>query len=131
LVLYERYSHGVRRKSKKKIVQGPEIEDLGDYLTGDLLAPHLERLFGSFMKDLSEMLAKSEPSMFLGTIGGCSLTTLGITSNYFAMPHLDLEDLGFAFLTWFVKGKIFIKFFLFVLIIFPLKYEFFLKMDCD
>jgi hypothetical protein len=26
-------------------------------------------------------------------------------ANYFVQPHLDKKDMGFAFLSWFVKGK--------------------------
>lgn len=117
LFFYGRYSHGIRGDSKKKRIRGHEIEDIGDHLTGDFLAPHLERLFPTFMKDLNVLLTQSASSMFLGTIGGRSLTTLAITSNYFANPHLDLKDLGFAFLTWFVKGIVCKIFFSFVLIV--------------
>lgn len=45
-------------------------------------------------------------SIRFGTIGGHYLTTLGITHNYSVHLHFDLQDEGFAFLAWFVKGKI-------------------------
>jgi len=115
---FNRYSHGIRTNSQKERVRSEEIEDLGDYLTGDLLTPHLERLFPQYMKHLNLVLMEGASSMFLGTIGGQSLTTLAITSNYFALPHLDNEDLGFAFLSWFTKGIMHMTHLSFILVIF-------------
>jgi len=114
----DRYSHGVRGNFKKERVRGEEIEDLGDYLIGDLLAPHLEQLFPKYMEHLNLVLTEGAPSMFLVTIGDQSLITLTITSNYFALPYLDNEDLGFVFLSWFIKGIIHMTYLSFILVIF-------------
>jgi len=69
------------------------------------LAPILERQYTSYRRELEALLLKDSPIISLRMVGNQSLTTLGITANYFAQPHVDEEDMGFAFLTWFIKGK--------------------------
>jgi len=69
------------------------------------------------MKDLKGLLTQSSTSGFWRMIGGQNLINLAITSNYSSFPHDDDEDLGFAFLFWFVKGNIFKTHFLFVFIV--------------
>jgi hypothetical protein len=90
---------------KKDIIRQDEIEAYADILTGGLLAPILERQYASYRRELEALVSKDSPVVGLGMIGNQSLTSLGITSNYFAEPHTDDEDMGFAFLTWFVKGR--------------------------
>jgi len=97
---------------------------LGDYLIGNLLALHLERLSPKFIEHLNLLLTEGTSFMFLGIIGGQSLTTLAITSNYLALPHLDNQDLGFAFLSWFIKDIVHMTYLSFILVIFQ-------NMDLD
>jgi hypothetical protein len=54
---------------------------------------------------LEDILADGPTPLCVGRTGNEGLTALGITANYFAEPHLDKKDMGFAFLSWFVKGK--------------------------
>lgn len=101
-----RYSHGVRANLQKKIVGGEELEYISDLLTGALLAPIIDRQYGSFLQDLEDLVSKEGTVINFAKMANRCLTTLGITLNYFAQPHVDLEDEGFAFLTWFTKGKL-------------------------
>lgn len=70
-----------------------------------LLTPIFTRQFGSYLRELEDILANGPTPLCIGRTGNQGLTTLGITANYFAQPHLDKKDMGFAFLSWFVKGK--------------------------
>jgi len=63
-----------------------------------LLAPILERQYASY-KELEALLLKNSPVVSLGMIGNKSVTSLGITFNYFVQSHVDEEDMEFAFLT--------------------------------
>src|ERR1700738_3079422 len=90
---------------KKQKIEGYEIEAFGDYLINVLLSTILARQFGSYLWELEDILADGPTPLCVGRRGNQGLTTLGITANYFAQPHLDKKDMGFAFLSWFVKGK--------------------------
>jgi len=69
-----------------------------DYFTGLLLAPIIHHQFGSYVKDLECLLDDKNLPMCLRRVGNQSLTTLGITSNYFIQPYVNEKDMGFAFL---------------------------------
>ena len=82
-----------------------------------LLTPIFTRQFGSYLRELENILADGPTPLCVGRTGNQGLTTLDITSNYFAQPYLDKQDMGFAFLSWFVKGKRLLIFFILILYI--------------
>ena len=88
----------------KEIISAHDLEDCADYLISTFLYPVISRHFASHVQEVENMLDGGVVPMCLGRTGRKGLTTLGITSNYFVQPHLDLQDMGFAFLFWFVKG---------------------------
>lgn len=70
-----------------------------------MLTPIIARQFGNYLRELEGILADGRTPLCVGRIGNQGLTILGITANYFAQPHIDNKYMGFAFLSWFVKGE--------------------------
>ena len=105
-----RYSRGARSKSMKEIILGNGIEACVHYLVSTVLYPAMSRHFASQVQEVENMLHGGVVPTCSGRTGRKGLTTLGITSNYYAQPHLDVQDMGFAFLFWFVKGTYVIRF---------------------
>jgi hypothetical protein len=99
---------------------------LGDYLRNVLLTPIIAQQFGSYLWELEDLLADGPTPLCVGRTGNQGLTTLDITANYFAQPHLDKKDMGFVFLSWFVKGKILLIFFAFLYYVFWYVFMFYL-----
>ena len=100
-----KYTHGITSDIKKQKIEASEVEAFGDYLINVLLTPIFIRQFGSYLRELEDILANGPTPLCVGRTWNQGLTTLGITANYFAQPHLDKKNMGFAFLSWFIKGK--------------------------
>jgi hypothetical protein len=82
-----------------------KLKFFGDYLINILLTLIIARQFGSYLRELEDILADRPTPLCVGRTENQGLTTLGITTNYFAQPHLDKKDMGFAFLSWFIQSK--------------------------
>lgn len=98
---FGRYMHGSRDTVSKCAVSKEEIEVFGDYLTHKLTII-FRNLLPSYVQKLESFIQSGLHSI-LGTVGSTCLSTVGITLNYYSQPHLDEEDIGAAFITWFMK----------------------------
>jgi hypothetical protein len=112
-----RYTHGIRSDLIKQKIKGFEVKAFGDYLINVFLTPIIVRRFGSYLRELEDNLADGPTSLYVGRTGNQDLITLCITANYFAQPHLDNKDMGFAFLSWSVEGKLLLIFSILILCI--------------
>jgi len=70
-----------------------------------LLTPIIARRFRNYLREFKDIIADGRTLLCVGRTRNQGLTSLGITANYFVQPHLDKKDMGFAFVSWFVKGK--------------------------
>ena len=68
------------------------------------MSDNLDDHFKSWMDHLRDMADPEVPKL-LGRLGCTPFTTMGLTKNFWAYPHLDPEDCTSSFILWFEKGK--------------------------
>ena len=99
------YTNEIRSDLKNQKIKGSEVEAFGDHLIDVLLTFIIVWQFGNYLRELENILVDGPTPLCVGRTWNQGFTTLGITANYFAQPHLDKKNMGFAFFSWFVNGK--------------------------
>lgn len=94
---WEKIQKGETIVPRDQLVRSEVLELCASVLAKSLHAWMLT-VFPSFVEQLEGMFEESEG---LGRIGTTPYSTMGITEDYSSSPHIDNEDYGFCFISWF------------------------------